>query len=90
MNCGNELKIGQVVKALAGRDKNNVFVVVDIIDDDYVSIADGAKRKIEAPKRKKIKHLQKYNLISESINRKFVKGEKLDNSDIRKELSLYR
>ena len=90
MDCGNKLKLGQVVKALAGRDKDNIFVVVEIINDDHVCIADGAKRKIEAPKRKKIKHLQKYNLISESINEKLVKGEKLDNSEIKKELSLYR
>lgn len=90
MDCGNTLKLGQVVKALAGRDKDKVFLVVGITDDNCVYIADGAKRRIEAPKRKKIKHLQKYNLISESINEKLVKGERPDNSEIKKELSSYR
>lgn len=90
MDCGNTLKPGQVVRALAGRDKDKVFLVVDITKDNYVYIADGAKRKIEAPKRKKIKHLQKYNLVSATINEKLVKGERPDNSLIRKELSAYK
>lgn len=90
MECTNSLKLGQIVRALAGRDKDKVFVVVGIIDNECVYIADGAKRKIEAPKRKKIKHLQKYNLISESISEKLVKGEMPENTLIKRELSAYR
>ena len=90
MDIKNSLNLGQIVKALAGRDKDSIFVVVGIVDDCNVYIADGAKRKIEAPKRKKIKHLQKYNLFSEVINKKLVNGEKVDNSEIRRELSAYR
>ena len=87
MNGRNSLQVGQVVRALAGRDKDRLFVVVEVLDDDYVRIADGAKRKIEAPKRKKSKHLQKYDLIIESISEKLVQGKGPENSLIRRELA---
>ena len=42
MDCRNSLQIGQVVRALAGRDKGRLFVVVDVLEDGTVRIADGA------------------------------------------------
>lgn len=54
------LEKGQVVISTAGRDKNNLFVVVEV-DDSFALIADGDIRKIERPKRKNIRHLQKTN-----------------------------
>jgi ribosomal protein L14E/L6E/L27E len=60
---------------------------VEVLEDGYVRIADGAKRKIEAPKRKKSKHLQKYDLIIESISEKFIQGNGPENSLIRRELA---
>lgn len=49
----NPLVPGQIVKSKSGRDKGDVFFVVEVIDDDYVLIADGDRRKSENPKRKK-------------------------------------
>lgn len=51
-----EITVGQVVKALAGRDKGRFFLVLDI-DKGYALIADGKTRLLEKPKRKNIKHL---------------------------------
>ena len=87
MNGRNSLQVGQVVRALAGRDKGRLFIVTEVLDDGYVRIADGVKRKIEAPKRKKSKHLQKYDLIIESISEKLVQGKGPENSLIRRELA---
>ena len=64
-----------------------IATVEQLLDDGYVRIADGAKRKIEAPKRKKSKHLQKYDLIIESISEKLVQGKGPENSLIRRELA---
>ena len=47
---------GRVVKAKAGRDKNQFFVVVDF-DDSFAFICDGRRRKLLKPKKKNIKHL---------------------------------
>ena len=87
MNGRNSLQVGQVVRALAGRDKGRLFIVTEVLDDGYVRIADGAKRKIEAPKRKKSKHLQKYDLIIESISEALIQGKGPENSLIRRELA---
>lgn len=52
-----KLKKGSVVKAAAGRDAGSYFVVTDI-NESYVFIADGRKRKLSCPKRKNPKHLR--------------------------------
>lgn len=66
---------GRVVISKAGRDKNNFFVVVNTIGE-RVYIADGKIRKIENPKIKNIKHLQKTNMyltIDETVTNKKLK-----------------
>ena len=50
--------LGSVVLSLCGRDKGRMLVVVVIIDDSYVYVADGRLRRVESPKRKKIKHIK--------------------------------
>lgn len=79
-----ELSIGQIVISTAGRDKDHKLVVLCIIDDQYVYICDGAIRKLENPKKKKIKHLKKLNQVAEVIKDKLEADEKLSNSEIRK------
>ena len=51
------LERGTVVKSLCGKDKNNLFCVLDK-QEDYVLYCDGCVRKLEKPKRKKLKHVQ--------------------------------
>lgn len=57
-----ELQVGSVVKSKAGRDKNR-FLIITQIQGDYVFVADGKIRKLEAPKQKNIKHISKTNLL---------------------------
>lgn len=49
--------IGQLVTSRAGRDCSRKYLVVEVLDDSYVAVADGHFRKAEAPKRKNLKHL---------------------------------
>ena len=51
---------GSVVRAEAGRDGGGYFAVIDS-DEKYCMIADGKSRKLEAPKRKNIKHIRVTN-----------------------------
>ena len=51
--------LGQLVVSLAGRDKGCICAVVGMSDDEgFVLIADGKVRKVEKPKKKKLKHLK--------------------------------
>ncbi len=49
---------GSIAISLSGRDKNRVFIIVGVLDESHVFIADGKLRKIEKPKKKKLKHLR--------------------------------
>ena len=53
------LMIGGIVRSRAGRDRGRTFVILEILDEQYVLLADGALRTVERPKKKKRKHLLK-------------------------------
>ncbi len=55
---------GSIVRAMAGRDKENFFVVLKC-DGSYAYIADGKRRKLENPKKKKLIHLAPTNTVIE-------------------------
>ena len=84
MESTGDITIGQVVKSRAGRDKGNIFLVVDIVDDEYVLISDGDIRKLDNPKKKKIKHLIVYSTVVDELNEKILGGIKINNAYIRK------
>lgn len=54
---------GLVVKAKAGRDKDDFFIVMDF-NEKEAFICNGKRRKIEKPKKKNIKHLALTNTVS--------------------------
>ena len=80
--------LGDLVLSKAGRDGGEIFLVVDI-DDDYVKIVNGKYRKISNPKKKKIKHLEKFldgKLIDLAI--KIKSGQPVSNERLIKEIRL--
>lgn len=81
-----DVDIGQVVRSKAGRDKGRYFIVIGIEGNDYVFIADGVLRKVENPKKKKLKHLEIKNELIGEIKEKISNSKRLSNSDVRKAL----
>ncbi len=51
---------GQVVRSQKGRDEGKVYIIIEIIDDDLLLLVDGKLRKLDRPKKKKVKHLYIY------------------------------
>lgn len=80
--------LGKVVHSKSGRDRNRYFIIVGILNADYVYISDGDLRKIEKPKKKKIKHLNFTDIIAEEIKELITEGKKVSNSKIRKFLQV--
>ena len=78
------ISLGQFVCSKAGRDRGRIFIVIDMIDDEYVKVVDGDLRKVENPKKKKIRHLQKYHAVSDETKTKLEKGEQIENAAIRR------
>lgn len=75
-----EIERGSLVYSIKGRDKGNLFLVLKR-DGDFVYLADGKLRRCENPKKKKLKHVNKTNTLSD------LDFENISNSDIRKSLS---
>lgn len=70
--------LGHLFVSLAGRDKDMVCAVVGIPEDDgYVLVADGRIRKVENPKKKKLKHLKPIDhaetVPSEKFTNRFIR-----------------
>ena len=80
------MEVGRVVFSKAGRDQGHYFVVVDVIDEDYVAIANGCQRKVDNPKKKKIKHLVAKPELLEEISKKISEKKRIFDSEVRNKL----
>ena len=82
------MRVGNVVKALAGKEKEQLFVIVRI-DDKYAYISDGKRLKVNKPKKKSFKHI--CLIGSQSLGEDFVldQNERV-NAKVRKFLSNIR
>ncbi len=76
---------GRVVKANAGRDKDNYFVVLSV-ENNFCYISDGKIRKVDTPKKKKIKHLITTSYTLSLIKERLDEKQTVTDSMIRKEL----
>lgn len=75
-----------IVKSTAGRDEGDLFFVLDI-QEEFLLLADGKRRRVENPKRKKWKHVafvgESHSVVAEKIR----SSEKITNSELRKALA---
>ena len=93
MNRGDEspvsnldFQLGQLVRSAAGRDQDAKYLVVRLLDDRLVAVADGETRPLERPKKKNCKHLESLGRIDEVISGKLGRGEKVTDEEIRRAL----
>lgn len=82
-----ELSAGDIVYSKAGRDKDKIFIILEVLDDKFAFLADGDLRKVQKPKKKKIMHLKKTNMTAQLIKEKIAEGARVTNSDLRKVLA---
>ena len=81
-----DLIISDVVLSTTGRDKGNIFYVIGI-EGDFLYLANGKDRTLDRPKRKKQKHVQKVLRSETRVAAKLQSGDKVLNSELRKELA---
>ena len=79
--------LGDKVCSTAGRDAGKCFLVVGILDKQYVLISDGKTHKVDKPKKKKIKHLV-FEGSSEEIKQMLICNNALTNPTVRKALKI--
>lgn len=78
----------RLAKAKAGHDKNQVYVVVDEIDEYYL-VANGETKLIAKPKKKKKIHLQIIKVLTPEVHEISDSIEKLDDLSIKRILKVY-
>ena len=83
------LKIGQIVKSKAGRDKGRVFLICQVLDEQFVMVCDGDLRKLNNPKKKKVKHLMIYNTVLTEFAEKLQGNKNLNDAYVKKLLEPY-
>ena len=82
-----DIEVGQFVFSKKGRDKALVFVVVKV-EENYVFLVDGLKRKFENPKKKKMLHIQHTNYVDENLKNLILLGDSKD-SDFRSAIDVF-
>ena len=86
METTTDISVGQIVKSKAGRDKDTLYLVLNIVDLSYVTVVDGRLKKLENPKKKKIKHLMIYNDVIDDLSKE-IDSNKVNNAYIREVLT---
>ena len=79
-------KLGKIVYSKSGRDKGKMFIIVGVVVENFVLLADGDLRKIVTTKLKNIKHVQMTNMIAEDILASIDLGKLPEDHIIRKTL----
>ena len=84
-----KLKQFQIVLSTAGRDIGNIYIVKEIVDENYVNLIDGKAKTIAKPKLKKQKHLVSLNSVETQLSEIFEDKSKINDGVIRKILKKY-
>ncbi len=71
------LRFGQLVVSTSGRDANQFYLIIGMIDDYFVEIADGIKHPVARAKKKNLKHVKVKMLIAKEIEERLLKGESI-------------
>lgn len=80
---------GRIVLSKQGRDRGRCFVILEVVDDQYVLMSDGRTRKADHPKRKKVKHLHPKPLVAQEVQQALLAGKIPMDSDLRKALDAW-
>lgn len=83
------LEIGRIVQITKGREQNQHAVIINKINDRYVLLADGEKRKYDRPKRKSVNHIKLTPFISNEVKKSLLETNRVSNGKLRFALEKY-
>ena len=82
-----ELKKGMMAISKAGHDQSNWYVVLGI-EGEYAFLVNGTTKKMDNPKKKKLKHLQPVLEVPENLQEKLQTGKACTNEEVKRALKL--
>lgn len=75
------INIGSFVRSNQGRDKDNIYLVKEILIGS-VQLVDGNGKTLDKPKTKNIKHIDDLNEVCEKIASKFKTHQKVFDAEV--------
>lgn len=76
-------RIGQVVRILQGRERGQYAIVIKSLENRFVLLADGEKRKYDRPKKKNLHHIETMDFISPEVQDSLLKTGRVTNGKLR-------
>ncbi|MBM7601766.1 ribosomal protein L14E/L6E/L27E [Virgibacillus halotolerans] len=76
-------RVGQVVRIRQGREAGQFAVVIRMIDERFVLLADGEKRKYDRPKKKNVNHIEVMDFISPEVQSSLLETGRVTNGKLR-------
>ncbi|PAV27880.1 RNA-binding protein [Virgibacillus profundi] len=81
--------IGQVVRIMQGREAGQYAIVIKLVDNRYVLLADGEKRKYDRPKKKNLHHIELMDYISPEVQNSLLETGRVTNGKLRFAIAKY-
>ena len=86
---------GWIVRADAGRDKEGIFCVVGVDQEEHrLLLADGKRRRVARPKRKKLGHVccltDHLHMYDHPVVRSLQRGEPVSDRALRRALAAFK
>ncbi|CUH95172.1 hypothetical protein P22_1242 [Propionispora sp. 2/2-37] len=88
MQDDQHVVLGQLVTSVAGRDHGADYIVVGIDDKPpYIYVANGCNHSVAKPKKKNIRHVRAWQLVSVEMAKKLTAGEKVTDEAVRQAIA---
>ncbi len=75
--------IGRFAWSKAGRDEGRLFIITAVVDDNHVLLADGELRRVDNPKKKKLRHLEILSDRAEAVLAVLLSRRKPQDAELR-------
>ncbi|SDJ08409.1 KOW domain-containing RNA-binding protein [Natribacillus halophilus] len=83
-------ELGEVVQTLTGRESQQFFIVIAIVDEHFVLLADGNRRMFKRAKKKNINHIRPCTFVSREVKNSLEETGRVTNAKLRHGLMQFR
>ncbi len=77
------LRHGQLVRSIRGRDRNQYYLIIEMVGEKFINAVNGKNHPLSKPKKKNLKHVKVMMLVAKEIENKFANGNQVTDSEIR-------
>lgn len=82
-DTGANPQLGQFLIVSRGRDANQYAIIVRLLDEKFVFIADGTKIPFDRAKKKNLRHLQLIDQVSAEVQNSITETGRVTNGKLR-------